>query len=60
MYGEEKKGINTRTLARLDSPRQADPGGAGWEEAKGAVARHAREWTAEIWPQALWARGFLL
>jgi hypothetical protein len=38
---------HTRALARL--------GGA-----KGAGARHAREWSAEIRPLALRGRGFLL
>jgi hypothetical protein len=33
------------------------PGRAG---AKGAGARHAREWSAEIRPLALWGRDFLL
>jgi hypothetical protein len=28
--------------------------------AKGAGARHAREWSAEIWPLALRGCGFLL
>jgi uncharacterized RDD family membrane protein YckC len=27
---------------------------------RGAGARHAREWSAEIQPLALWGRGFLL
>jgi hypothetical protein len=35
----------------------ASPGLAG---AKGAGARHAREWSAKIWPLALWGRDFLL
>jgi hypothetical protein len=43
---------HARALARLASPRR---GGA-----KGASARHAREWSAEIRPLALWGRGFLL
>jgi hypothetical protein len=42
----------TRALARL-----AWPGRAG---AKGAGARHAREWSAKIRPLALRGRGYLL
>jgi hypothetical protein len=41
-----------RALARL--------GGAGRGGAKGAGARHAREWSAEIWPLALQGRSYLL
>ena len=41
--------------ARARSPRLAWPGGA-----KGAGARHAREWSAEIRPLALRGRGYLL
>jgi hypothetical protein len=43
--------------ARARSPRLAWPGLAG---AKGAGARHAREWSAEIRPLALRGRGYLL
>jgi hypothetical protein len=43
---------HTRALARL-----AGPGRGG---AKGAGARHAREWSAEIRPLALRGRGYLL
>jgi hypothetical protein len=43
---------HTRALARL-----AWPGLAG---ANGAGARHAREWSAEIWPLALRGRDYLL
>jgi hypothetical protein len=43
---------HTRALARLASPGR---GGA-----KGAGARHAREWSAEIRPLALRGRGYLL
>ena len=43
---------HARALARL-----AWPGRAG---AKGAGARHAREWSAEIRPLALRGHGFLL
>jgi hypothetical protein len=43
---------HARALARL-----ASSGRAG---AKGAGARHAREWSAEIRPLALRGRGFLL
>jgi hypothetical protein len=43
---------HTRALARLAWP------GLAW--AKGAGARHAREWSAEIRPLALRGRGFLL
>jgi uncharacterized RDD family membrane protein YckC len=45
------------TCARARSPRLAWPGRGG---AKGAGARHVREWSAEIRPLALWGRGFLL
>ena len=45
---------HTRALARLAWP---DRGGGG---AKGAGARHAREWSAEIRPLALWGRDYLL
>jgi hypothetical protein len=41
---------HTRALAR--SPGRAGPKGAG--------ARHAREWSAEIRPLALRGRGYLL
>jgi hypothetical protein len=41
----------------LASPRLAWPGRGG---AKGAGARHAREWSAEIRPLALRGRGYLL
>jgi hypothetical protein len=47
------RATRARSLAR--SPRV---GGAG--RAKGAGARHAREWSAEIRPLALRGRGFLL
>jgi hypothetical protein len=43
-------GEHTRALAR-------SPGRGG---AKGAGARHAREWSAEIRPLALRGRGYLL
>jgi hypothetical protein len=43
---------HARALARL-----ARPGRAG---AKGAGARHAREWSAEIRPLALRGHGYLL
>ena len=43
--------------ARARSPRLAWPGRGG---AKGAGARHAREWSAEIRPLALRGRGYLL
>jgi hypothetical protein len=43
---------HARALARL-----AGPGRGG---AKGAGARHAREWSAEIRPLALRGRGYLL
>jgi hypothetical protein len=43
--------------ARARSPRLAGPGRGG---AKGAGARHAREWSAEIWPLVLRGHGFLL
>jgi hypothetical protein len=48
---------HARALARLASPGRA---GAGQGRAKGADARHAREWSAEIWPLALRGRGYLL
>ena len=48
---------HARALARLASPGLAWPGLAG---AKGAGARHAREWSAEIRPLALRGRGYLL
>ena len=46
----------------LASPRLAWPGraGPGRGGAKGASARHAREWSAEIRPLALRGRGYLL
>jgi hypothetical protein len=43
---------HARALARLAS--------RGLAGAKGAGARHAREWSAEIWPLALRGRGYLL
>jgi hypothetical protein len=43
---------HARALARLASPGLAGPKGAG--------ARHAREWSAEIRPLALRGRGYLL
>jgi hypothetical protein len=43
--------------ARARSPRLAGPGRGG---AKGAGARHAREWSAEIRPLALRGRDYLL
>jgi hypothetical protein len=43
--------------ARARSPRLAGPGRAG---AKGAGARHAREWSAEIRSLALRGRDYLL
>jgi hypothetical protein len=43
---------HTRAIACIVSPRR---GGA-----KGAGARHAREWSVEIRPLALRGRGFLL
>jgi hypothetical protein len=43
---------HARSLARLASPRLAG--------AKGAGARHAREWSAKIRPLALRGRGYLL
>jgi hypothetical protein len=43
--------------ARLAWPGRA---GAGRGGAKGAGARHAREWSAEILPLALRGRGYLL
>jgi hypothetical protein len=46
------RATHARALARL-----AWPGRAG---AKGAGARHARDWSAEIRPLALRGRGFLL
>jgi hypothetical protein len=46
--------MRARSLA---SPRLAWPGQG---EAKGAGARHAREWSAEIRSLALWGRDFLL
>ena len=48
---------HTRALARLAWPGLAWPGRGG---AKGAGARHAREWSAEIRPLALPGRGYLL
>ena len=45
------------TCARARSPRLAWPGRGG---AKGAGARHVREWSAEIRPLALRGRGYLL
>jgi hypothetical protein len=45
--------------ARARSPRLASPGGAG-RRAKGAGARHLREWSAEIRLLALRERGLLL
>jgi hypothetical protein len=36
------------------------PGLAGRAGAKGAGIRHAREWSAKIWPVALRGRGYLL
>jgi hypothetical protein len=48
---------HTRTLARLASSGLAWPGRGG---AKGAGARYAREWSAEIRPLALRGRGYLL
>jgi hypothetical protein len=47
--------VENHTRAR--SPRLAWPGLAG---AKGAGARHAHEWSAEIPPLALQGRDFLL
>ena len=50
--------MESHTRARsLASPRLAWPGLAG---AKGAGARHGREWSTKIWPLALRGRGFLL
>jgi hypothetical protein len=46
------RATHARALARL--------AGAGRGGAKGAGARHAREWSAEIWPLALRGRGYLL
>jgi hypothetical protein len=43
--------------ARARSPRLTSPGRGG---AKGAGARHAREWSAKIRPLALRGRGYLL
>jgi hypothetical protein len=43
---------HARALARLAWPGLAGPKGAG--------ARHAREWSAEIRPLALRGRGYLL
>jgi hypothetical protein len=54
MRGES---VESHTRARARSPHLAWPGLAG---AKGAGARHAREWSAEIWPLALRGRGYLL
>ena len=48
---------HARALARLAWPGLAGPGRGG---AKGAGARHAREWSAEIQPLALRGRGYLL
>jgi hypothetical protein len=48
---------HTRALARLAWPGLAWPGRGG---AKGAGARHAREWSAEIRPLALRGLGYLL
>jgi hypothetical protein len=53
MRGENVES-HTRSPA---SPRRA---GAGRGGAKGAGARHAREWSAEIRPLALRGRGYLL
>jgi hypothetical protein len=49
--------VESHTCARARSPRLA---GAGRGGAKGAGARHAREWSTEIWPLALRGRSFLL
>jgi hypothetical protein len=46
------KSVESHTRARARWPGQAGAEGAG--------ARHAREWSAEIRPLALWGRGFLL
>jgi hypothetical protein len=48
--------VESHTRVRARSPRLAGPGRAG---AKGAGARHAREWSAEIRPLALRGRGYL-
>jgi hypothetical protein len=48
---------HARALARLAWPGRA---GAGRGGAKGAGARHAREWSAEIRPLALRGRDYLL
>jgi hypothetical protein len=45
-----RKEVHTRALARLASPGVA----------KGAGARHLREWSAEIRLLALWESGLLL
>ena len=52
--------MESHTRARARSPGLAWPGGAGRGGAKGAGARHAREWSAEIRPLALRGRGYLL
>src|SRR5688572_4213913 len=52
VWGGKKSSTRARSLA---SPGRAGPG-----RAKGAGARHLREWSAEIWPLALRGRGFLL
>jgi hypothetical protein len=49
--------VESHTRARARSPRLA---GAGRGGAKGAGARHVREWFAEIRPLALQGRGYLL
>jgi hypothetical protein len=51
------RATRARALARLAWPGRA---GAGRGGAKGAGARHAREWSAEIRPLALRGRGYLL
>jgi hypothetical protein len=54
MRGES---VESHTRARARSPGL---GGAGRGGAKGAGARHAREWSAEIRPLALRGRGYIL
>ena len=49
------RATRARALARLAWPGLGGVGGA-----KGAGARHAREWSAEIRPLALRGRGYLL
>jgi hypothetical protein len=53
---------HARALARLAWPRLASPrlAVAGRGGVKGAGARHAREWSAEIRPLALRGHGYLL